>query len=224
MALAIAEYWGDQMAGNGTDGRVGRFALWMGAVFAIFFVVGNFMQPMPKHMKNVQEWARLFNKSSNRATQIIGTYLVILGLLAFLWFVTRLRRVVADGTGGMLAFASVFAGVSMVGSLIGAAVAGGNVFAGYPIASGQIAQQFNNVAGGIIAVPGALAAGVFVGIAAYLLRRDNVLPGWLTIAGFVVAVVQLASVIFFPLLLVPLWVLVVSIVLMRRERHMRAAT
>jgi hypothetical protein len=204
------------MAGNGS-GRVGRFAAWMGIAFGVTFIVGNLMQPTPKHMKNVQEWATLFNSSSKRTTEVIGAYLVMFGLLAFLWFVTRLRSVLTDGSGALLAFASVFAGIAMAGTLIAAAVAGGKIFAGYPVPSGPIAQQLGNVGEGMLGVPASLAAGVFVAVAAYLARRDSVLPGWLTIAGYVVAVLQLAGGLFIPLLLVPLWVIIVSIVLMRRE-------
>jgi hypothetical protein len=204
------------MAENGS-GRVGRFAAWMGIVFGVTFIVGNLLQPAPKHMKNVQDWATLFNSSSKRTTEVIGAYLVMFGLLAFLWFVTRLRAVLADGSGALLAFASVFAGIGMAGTLIAAAVAGGKIFAGYPVPSGPIAQQLANVGEGMLGVPASLAAGVFVAVAAYLARRDSVLPGWLTIAGYVVAVLQLAGGLFIPLLLVPLWVLIVSIVLMRRE-------
>jgi uncharacterized protein (DUF58 family) len=43
------------------------------------------------------------------------------------------------------------------------------------------------------------------------------LPGWLTIAGYVVAVLQLAGGLFLPFVLFLLWMLVVSIVLLRRR-------
>jgi hypothetical protein len=65
-------------------------------------------------------------------------------------------------------------------------------------------------------VAGALAAGAFTATASYLARRDAILPGWLTIAGYVVAVLQLAAALFLPFALFPLWILVVSIVLLSR--------
>ena len=117
----------------------------------------------------------------------------------------------------MLTFGSVFAALGMVANLVLAAIAGAKVFASAPVPPGAFAQQFNSLGSGILVVPGALAAGVFVAMASYLCRREGVLPGWLTIAGYVVAVLQLAAVVFIPLLLVPLWVLVVSIVVLRRE-------
>ena len=71
-------------------------------------------------------------------------------------------------------------------------------------------------------VAGALSAGLFTATASYAARRDAILPGWLTIAGYVVAVLQLAAGLFFPFVLFPLWVLVVSIVLLRRTARVEA--
>jgi len=195
----------------------------MGIAFFPLFVVGEFIQPSPKHMKSVTEWAQLWNSSSNRTKQILGAYLVVFGLLAFIWFASKLRGALGDGAGMMLTFGSVFAAMGMVGSLIATTIAGNKAFASAPVPSGSLSQQLNGVGAGILVVPGALAAGVFVAIASYLARRGGVLPGWLTIAGYVVAVLQLAAVVFVPLLLVPLWVLVTSIVLLRRGAGAAAA-
>ncbi len=68
-------------------------------------------------------------------------------------------------------------------------------------------------------VAGALAAGLFIGIASYLARRTGLLPGWLTVAGYVAAVLQLAAALFVPFALFLLWVLIASIVLLRRRAH-----
>jgi hypothetical protein len=46
----------------------------------------------------------------------------------------------------------------------------------------------------------------------------------LTIAGYVVAVLQLVAAFFVPFLLFPLWVLIVSIVLLRRRAPATAPT
>lgn len=62
-----------------------------------------------------------------------------------------------------------------------------------------------------------MAAGAFIAIASYYARRHALLPGWLTIAGYVVAALQLAGTLFIPIALVPLWILVTSIVLLRRS-------
>ncbi len=207
----------------GSTPRLGRVGAWMGIVFAPLFIVGTFISPSPKDSSSTQEWARLFTSSSHRTAAIVGAYLAVFGLLAFLWFASRLRSRLGDGGGMMLTFGSVFAALGMVANLVFAAIAGAKAFTSAPVPPGAFAQQFNSLGGGILVVPGALAAGVFVAIASYLSRREGALPGWLTIAGYVVAVLQLAAVVFIPLLLVPIWVLVVSIVMLRREAGTGAA-
>jgi hypothetical protein len=211
------------MATNGTSARVGRVGAWMGIVFAVLFVVGNFIQPMPKHNKSTTEWALLFNSSSKRTTEIVGAYLIVFSFLAFIFFASKLRAALGDGAGIMLTFGSVFAALGMVSALVAAAIAGNKVFGSAPVPSGPLAQQLNGLSGGILVLPAALSAGAFIGIASFLARRESILPGWLTIAGYVVAILQLAAVVFFPLLLVPLWVLVTSIVLLRRQGAPAAA-
>jgi hypothetical protein len=205
------------MPEDGGSARVSRVAAWMGIAFAVLFVAGNFVPPTAKHQSNTLEWAQLWNTSGHRTSAIIGAYLLILGMLAFIYFASSFRARIGDGSGMMLAFAVLFAVFAMAAGLIGATIAGAKVFTNAPIPAGALSQQLNSLAGGLIVVPGGLAAGAFVGVAAHLARRAGVLPGWLTIAGYIVAILQLAAVLFLPLLLVPLWVLVVSIVLLRSE-------
>ena len=202
---------------------MGRVGAWMGIAFFVLFVVGEFIQPSPKNSKNPLEWAQLWNSSSNRTKQILGAYLVVFGLLAFIWFASKLRSALGDGAGMMLTFGSVFAAIGMVSALIASTIAGNKAFTSAPVPAGALSQQLGGLSAGLLVVPGALAAAVFVAIASYLARRDSVLPGWLTIFGYAVAILQLAAFIFIPLLLVPLWVLITSIVLLRRGAGAAAA-
>jgi hypothetical protein len=87
----------------------------------------------------------------------------------------------------------------------------------------DLARQFDNTGFAVLLVAGALAAGAFTATASYAARRDAILPGWLTVAGYVVAVLQLAAGLFFPFVLFPLWVLVVSIVLLRQTARVGTA-
>jgi hypothetical protein len=142
---------------------------------------------------------------------------LVLAVLAFLWFASSLRDQLGEGEGLMFTFASVFGAVALVSIMIRAAIPGGKVFGQTPVpSSGDFARQLDNIGFGLLLVAGALAAGLFIAMASYLARRNGTLPGWLTIAGYVVAVLQLAAGLFFPFVLVPLWVLIAAIVLLRR--------
>ena len=70
----------------GSTPRLGRVGAWMGIVFAPLFIVGEFISPSPSNSKSTQEWARLFLSSSHRTAAIVGAYMAVFGLLAFLWF------------------------------------------------------------------------------------------------------------------------------------------
>jgi hypothetical protein len=117
----------------------------------------------------------------------------------------------------MVIFGSLFVAVALVSSLVRAAIPGAKSFGDVPVPAGEFARQFDQIGFALLLVAGALSAGAFTAIASYLAREHAILPGWLTIAGYVVAVLQLAGALFFPFALFPLWVLVSSIVLLRRE-------
>lgn len=200
--------------------RLVRVGAWMGIAFAVLFVIGFVGFPEPSDNRNTAQWSRWWADSGHRAGAIVGAYLMVLGVLAFLWFAWSLRTRFGEGGGLMFTFGSVFAAIALVSIMVRASIPGAKQFGSTPVpTSGDLARQFDQIGYGLLLVAGALAAGLFVGIASYLARRSGTLPGWLTIAGYVVAALQLVGAFFFPFALFPLWVLVASIVLLRRGTH-----
>jgi hypothetical protein len=187
----------------------------MGIAFVVLFVAGFMIFPTPSDNKDTVNWERWWTDSGHRAGAIIGAYLMVLGLLAFVWFMWSLNQRLRDRGGMMITFGSVFVALAMISALVRAAIAGGKQFGDSPVPAGDFSRLFDQIGFGVLLVAGALTAGAFVATASYLARRDAILPGWLTMAGYVVAVLQLAAGLFFPFILFPLWVLVVSIVLVR---------
>ena len=201
-----------------TTGRPSRLGTWMGIVFVVLFVAGFVVFPTPDSgkAKDTIKWQRWWLDSGHRTGAVIGAYLMVLGLLAFIWFLSSLRDRLGARGGLAVTFGSVFVAIGLVSTLMRAAVPGGRVFGDIPVPAGDFARQFDNLGFGLLLVAGALAAGAFVIATSYLARQGGLLPGWLTIAGFVVGVVQLAAAFFFPLVLFVLWVLVLAIVLLRQ--------
>jgi hypothetical protein len=210
------------MTGVTTTGdRAARLGIWSGIAFVVLFVAGFlvFNTPNSTKAKDTLKWQHWWNDSGHRATAVIGAYLIVLGVLAFVWFLWTLRDRLGSGGGLAVTFGSVFVTIVMVSTLIRAAIPGGKVFANTPVPNDpNLARQFENIGFGLILVAGALAAGAFLITASYLARQNGLLPGWLTIAGFVVGVLQLAAGLIFPFILFVLWVLVTAIVLVRRDR------
>jgi len=205
--------------------RPTRLGPWMGIAFAVLFVAGFLVFPTPTDEKDSAKWARWWSDSGHRAGAVIGAYLMVFALLAFVWFMWDLNRRLRNRGGIMITFGTVFVSLALVSALVRAAIPGGKLFGSTPVPPGaDFARQFDNVGFAVLLVAGALAAGAFTATAAYLTRRDAILPGWLTIAGYVVAVLMLAAGFFLPFVFFPLWVLVVSIVLVRRTAALAPAT
>jgi hypothetical protein len=204
-------------AGLENTDRPNRVGAWMGIAFVVLFVAGFMVFPTPSDNKDTVKWARWWNDSGHRVGAVIGAYLMVLGLLAFVWFMWSLNRRLGERGGMMITFGSLFVALALVSALVRAAIPGGKEFGGTPVPAGaDLSRQFDNIGFGVLLVAGALAAGAFIATASYLARRDAILPGWLTMAGYVVAVVQLAAGFFLPFALFPVWVLAVAIVLVRR--------
>jgi hypothetical protein len=202
-----------------TRERSGRLGIWAGIAFVVLFVAGFLVlsTPSSSKAKDTVKWQRWWLDSGHRAGAVIGAYLMVLGLLAFLWFLSSLRDRLGEGGGLAVTFGSVFVAMGLVSALIRAAIPGGKIFASTPVPGSDFARQFDNIGMAILLVAGALAAGGFLIAASYLARQNGLLPGWLTIAGYLVGVLQLAAGLFFPFVLFVLWVLVATIVLLRRS-------
>ena len=194
-----------------------RVGAWMGIVFVVLFVAGFIAFPTPSDNKDTLKWQQWWTDSGHRAGAIIGAYLMVLGLLAFVWFMWSLNHRLQDRGGMMITFGSLFVAFAMISALVRASIPGAKQFGSVPVPSGDFARQFDQIGFGVLLVAGALTAGAFLATASYLARRDHVLPGWLTIVGFVVGVLQLAAALFLPFVLFPLWVLIASIALLARS-------
>ena len=201
-----------------------KVGAWMGIVFVVLFVVGFMALPTPTDNKDTVKWQQWWTDSGHRAGAITGAYLMVLGLLAFVWFMWGLNHRLGDRGGMMITFGTLFVALGMISALVRAAIAGAKQFGSTPIPSGDFARQFDQIGMGVLLVAGALTAGAFLATASYLARRDRVLPGWLTIAGYVVAVLQLAGAVLLPFVLFLVWVLIASIVLVARSSRAETPT
>ena len=195
---------------------LGRVGAWMGIVAVALFAVGFIVFPTPDDDTKVLQWTRFWRDSGHRVGAIIATYLMVLGLLAFVWFARSLRDRVGDGGGLMFTFGSIFAAVGLVSVMLRATVPGSKEFGDVPLPGGVLAQQLDQASFAILLVAGALAAGLFTVLASYAASRSGALPTWLCIAGYVVGALQVLAGFFFPFALFFLWLLVAAIVLVRR--------
>ena len=204
-----------------SDARPSRLGAWSGVAFVVLFVVGFLMFEVPNDNRSKAEWQKWWTDSGHRTTAIIGAYLMILAALAFVGFIGNLGRRIPGGGGPLVTFGSLFAGMVLVSAIARVVIPASNSFGDTPLPPepllGDLARQFDQMGWGLLLVAGALAAGAFTAVASFSARQHGILPGWLTMAGYVVAVLQLAGHYFFPFVTFVVWVLVVSIVLLRHQ-------
>jgi hypothetical protein len=213
---------------RGTAYRRGAIA---GIAFVVLFVAG-FMTfgSTPDSDASIAKWEAYWRDSGHRTTAIIGGYLIALSVLAFVWFVVSFRQRLVDARPDdrlpatvALSSGLVFSALVLVAITIGISVPAAKELGNGALPSGELSRYVDGLGIAILLLPGLLSAALFVGSSSLAIRGTDVLPRWLVIAGYVVAVLLLLGVFFIPLLLLMLWVLTTSIVLLARSRSAVAA-
>jgi hypothetical protein len=213
--------------------QVERWAPLGGIIFVVLMVVGTmFVADVPDADASRQEIAQYLGDGDDHTRNIVGAYMWVLGGLAFLWFLTRLRsdlRQAEGGTGALsnLAFGAgvVFTAVWMVSASAFAAVAYAAKFGDAPVSNADLVRVLPQMAWLILLLGGGFVTLFLALLVSVLILQTGVFPRWLAWLGIVVAIVQLFDVVYesiFPFLA---WALVASIVmLLRRQKAPVTAT
>jgi hypothetical protein len=192
-----------------------------GGIYAVLAVVGlSLLSRYPSLNQTDAEITAWFDDSANQSSLIVGLNLIALSSIAFLWFVAVIRRRLGDLEDRF--FGTVFFGSAIVYVAIwlaGAAVLAGPAVANTTLDSGSVSEASASLAAGIgaalLLVVAPRVQAVFVLTTSTLILRSRVLPSWLAIVGYVIAVGMFV----FPLVAEPLglgfptWVFVVSLVI-----------
>jgi len=207
--------------------RVGRHvrsleaAAIAGGIYAVLAVVAvSLLSRYPSLDQTEEEITAWFDHSANQSSLIIGLNLVAVSSIAFLWFVAVTRRRLGDLEDRF--FGTVFFGSAIVYVaiwLVGGAVLAGPAVATTTLDAGSVSEASASLAAGIgaglLLVVAPRVQAVFVLTTSTLILRSRVLPSWLAVVGYVIAVVMFV----FPLVVEPVglgfptWVFVVSIVI-----------
>ena len=204
-----------------------RSDLWgpiAGIVFVVLFVVGFSLFDAPSGDDSVSKITSFYNDSGDRAQLIISSYLLILSGVFFIWFLATLRNTLtaAEGESGRLALIATMSGVIFTALLMVAAamfmtVAADITFGDEKFVSVEAARLLPEVGYPILLIGGMFAAAAMIDATSIVILRTGVLPKWIAWFGFVAAIGVLFSVFFLPMGLLVLWVLFVSVALLRRR-------
>jgi hypothetical protein len=215
-----------------------RATAWGGIAFAVLYVGGIMTMisntPDTSNLDTHKEWTAVYVKyyadSGNRATALIGAWILIFACIAVVVFGAHLHdRLTTAGsfTSARLAFAGsvLLASITMVGALAFAWLPGGVEFGDAPAVRGELAYWASQLAFGPILVGGGIAAALTLIAAGIGSVRTGALPAWLAWAGIVIAViVGVLGAYFVPMVLLALWVLIAGIVGLRRPFANEVAT
>ncbi|TDO29999.1 hypothetical protein EV643_1428 [Kribbella sp. VKM Ac-2527] len=171
-----------------------------------------------------------FVRDTRQAQAFTAVVLLPLAAAALLWFVAGIRSLLraGDDGGGMLSSAAalgggVFAATFLVGMTTSNAVSAAMAFTdAYQFDAGT--ARLTLILGIILTTASLAGAAVLVVATSLAGRRSGLLPTWFSRSGYVVAVLALFSVLLFawPIALVGLWMLTLSIMLLRGPKTIPA--
>jgi hypothetical protein len=196
-----------------------RWVMITGVLFGVLFTAGMLLSGnTPDYDAEDSEWTDWFDDGGNRALQIISMFLLVLAAVSFVVFLTylvrrlRLARAAAEtpaqiafGAGLLVALSIAIGGVAV--NQMSAAIEIGDI----PIPNADVLRTAEQFGFGLILVVGGLFAALTVAAVSFAARGGDVLPKWLVTAGFVAAVILIFSVAFIPLIVLPLWAILVAV-------------
>jgi hypothetical protein len=207
-----------------TLSRLERFAPLTGILAVVLWIIGVFVAESaddPADDASPAEYLAYFQ--DNEGVIFIGTALLALGVVAYIWFLGCLRTTLADVEGGhgRLATVALVFGVAQ-GVLLAASSApqaAGAIAVGDDEAdlSGEAAETLWWIGDGFFVMASLMLIGLFLATALVILRT-RVFPVWLAWVSIVLAIGLLILPIGWAIqiFLTPLWIILVSILMYRR--------
>jgi hypothetical protein len=212
-------------AGVPDPARDQRWPAIAGIVFVPLFIAGWFISTggVPDYDEPLAEWVDWTTDSGSGAMALLSAYLLILAAIAFVVFAAGLVGRIRDAQGYGSLTASIAHGLSILGSALLAS--GGVAVNTGPIqrlfddsvpdpTDPQVFIQIQSLGFGLALVGSALSVAAVIAIVSASLRATE--PRWFTMIGYVAAVIMLGSVMFLPMVVFPVWVLIASILMLRR--------
>jgi hypothetical protein len=197
-----------------------------GLLFAALFTAALLLlRSSPLVTASDEELVRLFARGEDTAIVIGGLYLAPFSGIMFLWFVAVIRDQIGEREDRF--FATVFfgAGLLFVAMLFTAAAVAsmmvvGVRYLGQNAPSAALVGATRALSYTLLFAFATRAGGVFLIATATIGLRSRVFPRWVAWTGYLVGAVLLVAVTFWDwfILVLPAWVAVISLFILRRER------
>jgi hypothetical protein len=206
----------------GSPLRTPRAAAVAGIIFSVLMITALTLLRLsaPTHPGAGSQW---LTDSGKRAAVAVALNLVPFAGIAFLWFIGVLRDRIGEREDRFFATVFLGSGLLFVGMMFVAAAVGGALIAGAAagVPGGATLAVIRNTTNGLLNVYAMRMAAVFTLTTVTIARHTKIVSRWLTIAGFVCALVLLIGIGISPWveLVFPAWILALSLdFLLRRPR------
>ena len=187
---------------------------WSGLAGAVVFLAGFIMvSSVPGGGdSDPSDFEKYYVTDDKTGLAIAGLIVLSVGVILLVLFLHYLRTTI-PGDLSRVAFASGMAGFAVVavGATLLASPSAVQAFSDADFVGEEVAHTFAAAGFGAILIPGALLIGLAIAAFSLAGRQTAAFPSWVTIAGYVVAVLQLAAIIWLPFLVVSLWLALASI-------------
>jgi hypothetical protein len=212
------------MASARSSAGLARWASLGGIVYVVLFVIGVIVMfdGEPDSDASPARVIAYYSKASHRDRISIGWIIAGLGIFAFLWFLSSLRRAVRrwEGDDGFLT------ALTTIGGAVYATLAFAAIAINMGIRTMSDDTYHHTVYPGLIhaaddasyilhATGGAGASAMIIA-ATLAAMRAAVIPNWAGWLGIIAGILAIGSIIFFPQAAIGLWILIVSGLLFAR--------
>jgi hypothetical protein len=188
-------------------------------LFAVSFMVAVFAVTTPHFNAPDAAWVAFWNTRSHRIAEVVAVYATLVAGAALVWFAAQLAQRVANP----VIYAAGWASAVMlwVSAVLFSATPAAMSISGSPPPTAELDRITTDMGAGALTWFAVPVAAFLVVAACVSGLRTGVLARWLCWLGFAVAVVVgIGGIAFFPLPLLPLWVLLVGANLaLGRERN-----
>ncbi len=205
---------------------LGRMSALSGIVFAALFVAAMLLVQQAPKLGDPDPVYERFYGGGAEALATLGLHVVPFAGIALLWHLAAARamfRAVPREFSPVQAWLQMAAGVlflcmMFVGSAAVGAVALLGVFEVTPLPPPEVARALAAVGYGLLFIFGVRVAGMYMITTIGMARSAGLMPGWLALIGYLAAAFLLVSTTYHPLVLLvfPVWVVIVSVVLLLR--------
>ena len=199
-----------------------RAAPLTGIAFVVFFIASVAVSSVPSTARDTA-WLAAYATHAKQAGHLATGVLLVLAAISLMSFLSHLWTRIADARApeAISPLPIIAAGVSaaciMVGGVVMAAVSGSALLYSQPLPGADVLRLTDSLGFAIVSVAGMPAAAVSIAGVSLQARSAGVFSVRLTRLGLVVAAVLLAAVAFVPILALLVWLIVITVVLMRQR-------